>query len=57
MPTTTVALTLDSELRHRVDHLVARDRFRLRSQAVETALAEYPRAGQFERGTPARVSA
>ena len=40
MPKTKVALTLESELLHRVDHLVARARFKNRSQAVETALAE-----------------
>ena len=40
MPKTKVALTLDSALLDRVDDLVARSRFRNRSQAVETALAE-----------------
>ncbi len=40
MPKTKVALTLDADLLNRVDHLVARQRFRNRSQAVETALAE-----------------
>jgi metal-responsive CopG/Arc/MetJ family transcriptional regulator len=40
MPKTKVALTLDSALLDRVDHLVAGARFRNRSQAVETALAE-----------------
>ena len=40
MPKTKVALTIDAELLQRVDHLVARQRFRNRSQAVETALAE-----------------
>ncbi|MEZ5292833.1 MAG: ribbon-helix-helix domain-containing protein [Vicinamibacterales bacterium] len=40
MPKTKVALTLDSALLDRVDHLVARARFRNRSQAIETALAE-----------------
>jgi Arc/MetJ-type ribon-helix-helix transcriptional regulator len=40
MPKTKVALTLDSVLLHRVDHLVARARFRNRSQAIEIALAE-----------------
>ena len=40
MPKTKVALTLDTELLHRVDHLVARQRFQNRSQAIETALAE-----------------
>ena len=37
---TKVALTLDAGLLDRVDHLVARHRFRNRSQAIETALAE-----------------
>ena len=40
MPKTKVALTLDSALLDRVDDLVARSRFRNRSQAIETALAE-----------------
>lgn len=40
MPKTKVALTLDAELLDRVDHLVARQRFRNRSQAIEAALAE-----------------
>jgi Arc/MetJ-type ribon-helix-helix transcriptional regulator len=40
MPKTKVALTIDAELLDRVDDLVARRRFRNRSQAVETALAE-----------------
>jgi metal-responsive CopG/Arc/MetJ family transcriptional regulator len=40
MPKTKVALTLDSALLDRVDHLVARARFKNRSQAIETALAE-----------------
>ena len=40
MPKTKVALTLDSALLDRVDDLVARSRFRNRSQAVEAALAE-----------------
>jgi len=40
MPKTKVALTLDSVLLDRVDDLVARARFRNRSQAIETALAE-----------------
>ena len=40
MPKTKVALTLDSALIDRVDDLVARARFRNRSQAIETALAE-----------------
>ena len=40
MPKTKVALTLDTELLNRIDHLVARQRFRNRSQAIETALAE-----------------
>ena len=40
MPKTKVALTLDSELLDRVDELVAQQRFRNRSQAVEAALAD-----------------
>jgi Arc/MetJ-type ribon-helix-helix transcriptional regulator len=40
MPKTKVALTLEAELVARVDELVARRRFRNRSQAVESALAE-----------------
>jgi Arc/MetJ-type ribon-helix-helix transcriptional regulator len=40
MAKTKVALTLDAALLDRVDDLVARQRFRNRSQAVETALAE-----------------
>jgi len=40
MPKTKVALTIDADLLNRVDDLVARRRFRNRSQAVETALAE-----------------
>ena len=40
MPKTKVALTLDADLLERVDHLVARQCFRNRSQAIESALAE-----------------
>jgi Arc/MetJ-type ribon-helix-helix transcriptional regulator len=40
MPKTKVALTLDSRLIEQVDDLVERKRFRNRSQAVETALAD-----------------
>ena len=40
MPKTKVALTIGAELLNRVDDLVARRRFRNRSQAVEAALAE-----------------
>jgi Arc/MetJ-type ribon-helix-helix transcriptional regulator len=40
MPKTKVALTLDAELVDRVDELVARRRFRSRSQAIESALAD-----------------
>ena len=40
MPKAKVALTIDAELLNRVDDLVARRRFRNRSQAVEAALAE-----------------
>jgi Arc/MetJ-type ribon-helix-helix transcriptional regulator len=40
MPKTRVALTLDAELLEQVDDLVAKQRFRNRSQAVEAALAD-----------------
>jgi Arc/MetJ-type ribon-helix-helix transcriptional regulator len=40
MPKTKVALTLESRLIEQVDDLVERKRFRNRSQAVETALAD-----------------
>ena len=40
MPKTKVALTLESSLLEQVDDLVERKRFRNRSQAVETALAD-----------------
>ena len=40
MPKTKVALTIDSALLDRVDELVARARFRNRSQAIEAAIAE-----------------
>ena len=40
MPKTKVALTLDADLVEQVDALVANRRFRNRSQAVETALAD-----------------
>ena len=40
MPKTKVALTIDSALLDQVDELVERRRFRSRSQAVETALAD-----------------
>jgi Arc/MetJ-type ribon-helix-helix transcriptional regulator len=40
MPKTKVALTLDSDLVEQVDDLVARQRFRNRSQAVEAALSD-----------------
>ncbi len=40
MPKTKVAVTLESDLLDRVDQLVAKRRFRNRSQAIETALAE-----------------
>lgn len=40
MPKTKVALTLDAELVERVDDLVARRRFKNRSQAIEAALAD-----------------
>jgi Arc/MetJ-type ribon-helix-helix transcriptional regulator len=40
MAKTKVALTLDSGLIEQVDELVARQRFRNRSQAIEAALAD-----------------
>lgn len=40
MPKTKVALTLDADLLERVDELVAKRRFRNRSQAIEAALAD-----------------
>jgi Arc/MetJ-type ribon-helix-helix transcriptional regulator len=40
MPKTKVALTLETTLVNRVDELVAKQRFRNRSQAVEAALSE-----------------
>lgn len=40
MPKTKVALTLETRLLEQVDDLVERKRFRSRSQAVETALAD-----------------
>ena len=40
MPKTKVTLTLDSTLLERVDELVDRRRFKSRSQAVETVLAD-----------------
>lgn len=40
MPKTKVALTLDADLLERVDELVAKQKFRNRSQAVEAALAD-----------------
>jgi Arc/MetJ-type ribon-helix-helix transcriptional regulator len=40
MPKTKVALTLDAGLIEQVDDLVARQKFRNRSQAVEAALSD-----------------
>ena len=40
MPKTKVALTLETSLVEQVDDLVERKRFRNRSQAVESALAD-----------------
>ena len=40
MPKKKVALTIETELVDRVDQLVADQRFRNRSQAIEAALAE-----------------
>jgi metal-responsive CopG/Arc/MetJ family transcriptional regulator len=40
MPKTKVALTLDAGLMEQVDDLVAKQKFRNRSQAVEAALSD-----------------
>jgi len=40
VPKTKVAVTIDADLLEQVDELVSRQRFRSRSQAVETALAD-----------------
>jgi metal-responsive CopG/Arc/MetJ family transcriptional regulator len=40
MPKTKVALTLETDLIEQIDRLVAERRFRNRSQAVESALAD-----------------
>lgn len=40
MPKTKVALTLDADLIDQVDNLVAQQKFRNRSQAVEAALSD-----------------
>ena len=40
MPKAKVAITLDAKLLDRLDELIAKDRFRNRSQAIEKALAE-----------------
>jgi Arc/MetJ-type ribon-helix-helix transcriptional regulator len=40
MPKTKVALTLDAALVNQVDELVAKQKFRNRSQAVEAALSD-----------------
>ena len=40
MPKTKVALTLDADLLEQVDDLVAKQKFRNRSQAVEAALSD-----------------
>jgi metal-responsive CopG/Arc/MetJ family transcriptional regulator len=40
MPKTKVALTLDAGLLEQVDELVAKQKFRNRSQAIEAALAD-----------------
>ena len=54
MPKTKVALTLDADLVERVDELVARGRFRNRSQAIESALAD--KLQRLERTRLARES-
>jgi metal-responsive CopG/Arc/MetJ family transcriptional regulator len=40
MPKTKVALTIDADLLEQVDQLVIQQRFRNRSQAIESALAD-----------------
>lgn len=40
MPKTKVALTIDADLLDQVDQLVSQQRFRNRSQAIESALAD-----------------
>jgi metal-responsive CopG/Arc/MetJ family transcriptional regulator len=40
MPKTKVAVTLETQLLDRLDELVAQQRFRNRSQAIEAALSE-----------------
>lgn len=40
MPKTKVALTLDADLLEQVDELVAKQKFRNRSQAIESAVAD-----------------
>jgi Arc/MetJ-type ribon-helix-helix transcriptional regulator len=40
MPKTKVALTIDADLLTQVDELVSQQRFRNRSQAIESALAD-----------------
>jgi len=40
MPKRKVAVTIETQLLNRVDELVAQQRFRNRSQAIEAALAE-----------------
>lgn len=40
MPKTKVAITVDSEILHELDALIARDRFPNRSRAIEAALRE-----------------
>jgi len=46
MPKAKVALTIDAALLDRVDSLVARRRFRNRSQAVESATRSSTSAGR-----------
>ncbi len=55
MPKTKVTVTLDASLVERVDELVARRRFRNRSQAIEDALVE--RLERLARTRLARESA
>lgn len=55
MPKTKVVLTIETNLVERLDELIAQQRFRNRSQAVESALAEKMR--QLERTRLARECA
>ena len=55
MPKSKVAVTLDSDLLHRIDGLVAEHRYPNRSQAIEVAVAE--KLERLKRGRLAREAA